>query len=236
MRKIFALSFCILSLLQINAFAARSTVAKQEVSTTGTKVTESGVNSLVDAECTDSYFGCMDAFCMVENVSGGRCQCSNKHIDLSKQLNDLLKKQEDADNIAKYGSDFVKNANVESDIADITKNATKKTVKPEQTETKKSLSRADWDAMFAQNNDDNEDEESETTEFVDNDDIGNKHGDELYVAADEMCFEQTPSKCKSNGDMLKLMYAQKIKSDCAAFENTVKKQSGEINAKLIDSK
>lgn len=235
MRKLFALSFCILSLLQINAFAARSTVAKQEVSTAGTKVTESGVNSLVDAECTDSYFGCMDAFCMVENVSGGRCQCSNKHIDLSKQLNDLLKKQEDADNIAKYGSDFVKTANVESDITNITKNATKKTIKPEQTETKKSLSRADWDAMFAQNNDDDEDEESETTEFVDNDDISNKHGDELYVAADEMCFEQTPSKCKSNGDMLKLMYAQKIKSDCAAFENTVKKQSGEINAKLIDA-
>jgi hypothetical protein len=217
----------------MNAFAARGTVAKQDVSGGGTKVTESTTNSLIDAECSDSYFGCMDAFCMVENVSGGRCQCSDKHATLSQQLNDLLKKQEDAENISKYGADFVKIANVESDIADITNNAKKKTVKPEKTETKKTLSRADWDAMFAQNNDDDEDFESE--EFVDNDDIGNKHGDELYVAADEMCFEQTPSKCKSNGDMLKLMYAQKIKSDCAAFENSVKKQTSEINVQILDA-
>ncbi len=228
MRKLFALSFCILSLLQMNAFAARNTVAKQDV-VGGTKVSGSVTNSLVDAECSDSYFSCMDALCMVENVSGGRCQCSNKHIILSKQLDDLLKKQEEAENLSKYGADFVKIANVESDIADITEDAKKKTVKQETSETKKTFSRADWNAMFAKKEEDDDDE------FVDEDDISLKHGDELYVAADEMCFEQTPSKCKSNGDMLKVMYVQKIKSDCAAFENSVKKQASDINAQIADA-
>ncbi len=231
MRKMFLVFFAVLFAMQSGVFAARNTVAKQDAFNSGTKINESGVNSLVDAECSDSYFGCMDAFCIVDNVSGGRCQCSNKHIDLSKQLNDLIAREEQAATMAQYGSDFVKIANVADDIKQITESATKKK-EPVSDPQKKSLSRADWDAMFAQNNDDDEDEE----EFVDYDDISNKHGDALYIAADEMCFEQTPAKCKSNGDMLKMMYVQKIRSDCSAFENSIKQQTGEINAKLIDAK
>lgn len=233
MRRLFILSFCVCVLLQMNAFAARSAVAKQDV-VGGTKVNEATVSSFMDTECTDSYFGCMDAFCMVDNVSGGRCQCSNKHAELSNQYDEILKKQEDIENISKYGADFVKIAGVESDINSITESAKKKTV--EKTEkSKSSLSRDDWNAMFAKNNDDDDEEEVESAEYVDNDDISNKHGDELYVAADEMCFEQTPAKCKENGDMLKMLYVQKIKSDCAAFETVVKKESSNTTAKLSDA-
>ena len=90
MRKMFLVFFAVLFAVQSGVFAARNTVAKQDAFNSGTKINESGVNSLVDAECTDSYFGCMDAFCIIDNVSGGRCQCSNKHTDLSKQLNSAL--------------------------------------------------------------------------------------------------------------------------------------------------
>ena len=86
MRKMFLAFFAVLFAMQSGVFAARSTVAKQDAFNSGTKINESGVNSLVDAECSDSYFGCMDAFCIVDNVSGGRCQCSNKHIDLSNNV------------------------------------------------------------------------------------------------------------------------------------------------------
>ena len=213
--------------LQVNAFAAHVAVQKQSVDG-GTKIMESGTNSLVDAECSDSYFGCMDAFCMVDNVSGGRCQCSNKHADLTKQLNDLLAKDEDAVTLAQYGADFVKMGGATETVLQDAEKAKQKTVKkPENKNT--TLSRADWDAMFM--TPDDEDEE----EFVDADDISNKHGDALYIAADEMCWEQTPSKCKSSQDMVKMLYAQKIKSDCIAFENSVKQQSIEINSKLADA-
>ena len=64
---------------QTNAARAAST---QKVVNTGTKISAAKTNNLVDEDCQDIYFGCMDAFCIVDNVSGGRCQCSNKHRDL----------------------------------------------------------------------------------------------------------------------------------------------------------
>ena len=94
----------------------------------------------------------------------------------------------------------------------------------------KFLSRAEWDAMFAQI-----DDEDEEDVFVDTDDISNKHGDALYIAADEMCFDQTPAKCKENSDMLKMLYVQKIKTDCTAFENSIKKGNSALTVQIADA-
>lgn len=221
LRKFFATFFAVFSVLQFSAIAARSTVSVNG----GTKVASSTTNSLVDNECQDSYFGCMDAFCMVDNISGGRCQCSNKHTDLSAQFNALLEQEERADTIAEYGVDFVKDSNLLEEVEKIANDAKPKAKEPKQ----KSLSRADWDNMFAVQ------DEEEEEEFVDDEDISNKHGDDLYIAADKMCVEQTPSKCQSTVDMLKMMYAQKIKSDCVAFENSIKQNKLAVNEKVANA-
>ncbi len=221
MYKKFAVFVMAAVVLQMNSFAALTSVAG------GTKITESGVNNLVDSECTNSYFACMDAFCIVDNISGGRCQCSNKHADLTKQLNDLLDKDEQAVTIAQYGADFIKMGRATDTVLSDAENAKKKTVK-EPKKKSGGISRADWDAMFATDDDDEE-------EIVNADDISNKHGDALYVAADEMCVMQMPSSCKSSQDMVQMLYAQKIKSDCVAFENSIKQQNAEITSKMADA-
>nr|MBQ0091491.1 hypothetical protein [Candidatus Enterousia merdequi] len=221
--------FLMLALVFQSGLYAASKSGKQQDVFGGTKITEAGTNSLVDSECSDSYFSCMDAFCVVDNVSGGRCQCSNKHIELSKQFDELLAKDEQAESMAQYGADFVKLGKVENDImSDIEKAKTKQPTVSQST----GVSRADWDAMFM-----TQEPEDDEEEFVDTDDVSNKHGDELYIEADKMCLEQTPAKCKAKdiSEMFQMMYAQKIKSDCAAFENAIKQKDTEVFAKLSDA-
>lgn len=226
MRKYNALIFVMaLIALHFDAYGARKTVSK-DVMNTDTKIVSATTNTLVDEECQNSYFGCMDTFCMVENIAGGRCQCSNKHANLSLQLNDLMARDEKAENIAQYGADFVNMG----DSGDTVINAANNVLgKSDRAQGKKSLSRDDWNKMFA-----SQDDEEPEDDF-DTDDISNKRGDDLYVAADGMCMEQTPQKCKSLQEMLKLLYAQKIKSDCVAFENSIKKQTGELKVKMADA-
>lgn len=210
---------------QFCALAARVPVKQQSV-IGGTKISESGVNNLVDSECSDSYFGCMDGFCMLDNVSGGRCLCSNKHAELSKKLNQLMERDERAENVAEYAGDYIRLGAATDGVLKTVNEATQKKSNAQQTS---GFSRADWDNMFASIDDDKDED------FVDLDDISNKQGDALYNAAHEMCLEQTPSKCNTTKDMLQMMYAQKIKSDCVAFENSIKKQESEINVKLRDA-
>lgn len=52
--------------------------ATQRVITTGGNVSAAATNSVVNAECQQKYNGCMDAFCILENANGGRCQCNDK--------------------------------------------------------------------------------------------------------------------------------------------------------------
>ena len=230
MQKYRALIFIMaLVAVHLDVCAARKTVSKDVVNQ-DTKIVSAGANTLINEECQNSYFGCMDTFCMVENIAGGRCQCSNKHADLSVQLNALMADDEKAENIAQYGADFV---NMGKDADNILNTANNILNKKEKVADKKSWSREDWDKQFSVA-DDVDFEEEDT--FVDADDIYNKRGDDLYVAADKMCAEQTPEKCKSVTEMLKLLYAQKIKSDCVAFENSIKKQTSEVKVKLSDTK
>ena len=56
--------------------------AKQKVINTGTKIEGATENTVVPQECQDAFYGCMDAFCMLDNASGGRCQCSDRITEL----------------------------------------------------------------------------------------------------------------------------------------------------------
>jgi hypothetical protein len=224
-------------IVPFNLFAAPRS-AKTSVVSAGTKVAAATANTLVDAECQESYFGCMDAFCIVENVSGGRCQCSNKHIQLSAKLKEIMDMDNQAYAISTYGTEHVELGKAAEEVLASSERAFDKAIRDandesvvgeKKPEKKSTLSFAEWNSSFSK------DEEEDVFE-LDADDIANKKGDELYKAAMGMCFEQTPQKCKASEDMLKMLYVQKIRSDCAAFENSLNKQESESTVKLEDAK
>lgn len=223
-----------------NAARAAST---QKVVNTGTKISAAQTSNLVDEECQESYFGCMDAFCIVDNVSGGRCQCSNKHHDLMVQLNEIMAVNEEAYAIATYGTDHIEYGKAAGDVLAASEKAFEKAKKdaadesldgtPVADNTKKSVSLDDWNKQFATAEDDEEEEEVFSLGGTD---ISDKTGDELYKYSMDMCWSQVPDKCKAKEDFTKMLYTQKIKGDCAAFENSIKQQKSESNAKLEEAK
>ena len=61
--------------------------------------------------------------------------------------------------------------------------------------------------------------------------IDGKTGDELFVAANDICISQIP-ECESQMQMLQLMYQQQVRSDCTAYENALKQQQISSQQKL----
>ena len=79
-----------------------------------------------------------------------------------------------------------------------------------------------------------EDEKSEAEKKAEvlEDSMANKLGDDLRSAANKLCVEQMPKQCVDSTSMLQLAYTQKIKSDCNAYENSLKQQKIASNQKL----
>lgn len=68
--------------------------SSQKVINAGTKVATATANTTVSQECQDAYYGCMDTFCMLDNTSGGRCQCSDRNRELDLVLEEIMKLDE----------------------------------------------------------------------------------------------------------------------------------------------
>ena len=62
-------------------------------------------------------------------------------------------------------------------------------------------------------------------------DIDGKTGDALQSAASGLCSAQIP-ECSRDMSILQLLYAQKIKSDCVAYENSLKQRKNASQTKL----
>ena len=73
------------------AVVSRAAVTTQKVINSGTKVATAVKNIAVNEECQNKYNGCMDAFCMLDNTSGGRCICSNRNAELDEILAEIEK-------------------------------------------------------------------------------------------------------------------------------------------------
>ena len=63
--------------------------------------------------------------------------------------------------------------------------------------------------------------------------FADKQGDDLFYSAAPLCAEKIPTECKSYSQMLQLVYAQRIKSDCVAYENSLKQQRSASAQKLL---
>lgn len=180
--KIFIAFICMANVMP--GFAARTTVARQNVINVGTSVAESSATT--SSSCQEKYDACMDAGCMIDNASGGRCQCSNQIKDLNEQLKQIEK-------------DFKTSVDLQNDTLD-------------------RINAGDMvnEAMSNFDNDDDEDDE-------DLDVSVGSIGDKLRLEMHDICAKKLP-ECKSQLTLIKNMYVQKVKSDCAGFENALKER------------
>ena len=202
--------------------------AKQKVISMGTKISTATANTLVSQDCQNAYFGCMDSFCMLENTTGGRCKCSEKNSEYDAMLEEIQKLDKQSYVMQTEGVSLLKMGKSADEVYAMAQTAADKVSgnkKEETTKKKTELSFANKDWF-------EDDEIFEEDDSVLDSDLTTKTGDKLHAAAARICTQQIPTECKASVSMLRMVYVQKIQSDCAAYENSLKQQRLESDQKL----
>ena len=205
--------------------AARAATT-QKVIGTGTKVASATKNVVVSEECQQKYDGCMDSFCMLDNDTGGRCLCSDKNAEFDAILAEIEKLDQQSYQMATFGVENIEMGD-DADAVIAKANAVAQSVlsQGEEKKARRTLDLSMWDTSV----DFDDDEDIFGASAVSP--IDGKDGDALHRAAAELCVAQIP-ECQSEIQMLQMMYAQRIKSDCAAYENSLKQQKNSSAQKL----
>ena len=212
-----------------NPVAARAG-ATQKVVNMGTKVDSATENTTIPKECQDAFFGCMDAFCMLDNVSGGRCQCNDRIVQLNQVLDDIMKLDNQTYLMSTEGVERIQMGEAEEQIMARTKSMAD-TVTANKSDNKKKARTLDLSALT--NNDIFGDTDFDNIFGGDEKDaLSKKQGNALYKEVSGICNEKIPAQCKTHYSMLEMLYAQKIKSDCTAYENSLKQQKNQSQQKL----
>ncbi len=221
------------------AVSARA-AAKQKVINMGTKVESATANTVVSEECQNAYYGCMDAFCMLDNASGGRCQCSDRNAELDLVLEEIMKLDEQSLAMATEGVERLQMGENAEEIMARAKaaadsvtgkggNTSSGSVSGSKTVRKLDLSAWKNNSLF---DDDDVDFDNTSLFSIAESSLADKTGDALQSEASKLCVAQMPDQCKSSTSFLQLTYAQKIKSDCSAYENSLKQQRSASAEKL----
>ena len=189
------------------AVSARA-ASTQKVIGTGTKVASATENVIVSESCRQKYMGCMDSFCMLDNASGGRCICSDKNAELDSILAEIEKLDMQSYQMATFGVESIESGiDIEVYLNRETENSNN------------NIDISKWNVALSE-------------DIEDNYDIKDLNGDKLYLAAHEICEAQIP-ECSSELSMLQLMYSQQIRSDCTAYENSLKQQKNSSAQKVL---
>ena len=215
-------------------FGANAATKQQSVSA-GTKVAAATENTVVPRDCQDAFYGCMDAFCMLDNAAGGRCQCSDRITELDQALEEIIKLDEQTYLMATEGVELIQMGEAESQVVARAKAAADKVVAQEKEEKKKTATKRTLD-LSAWNGVAMIDDGSNVFNSFDYDDsvtsLANKKGDDLLTTSARMCRTQLDEYCQTYGSMLQLVYSQKVKSDCVAYENSLRIQKNQSQQKL----
>ena len=201
----------------------------QKVIGTGTKVASAAKNLLVDETCQAKYEGCMDSFCMLDNDTGGRCLCSDKNAELDAILLQIEELDLKTYQMATVGVEKIEMGSKASDVIAAADAAAAEAMGnsdgSSDKATRRSLTASLWDVPV--------EEEEDLFAFApeSSNGIDGKEGDALYLAADSLCTAQIP-ECAASMDMLKMLYGQRVKSDCTAYENSLKQQKLSSQQKL----
>ncbi len=167
----------------------------QSVINRGTKVSESTATS---NSCQDKYTACMDMGCMLDNDSGGRCQCSNRIKELNAEFNQIKKSEAQTQLITENSVEIIKLGELGQQL---------------------------YDDITA-----DQDEEDVDLSVTDS-----EQGDRLRAKMHDICIEKIP-ECKSQLTLLKNIYAQKVKSDCNAYENALKIEKNKSSQRAAAAK
>lgn len=209
-----------------NAVVSRA--AKQSVISTGTKVAAAAQNTVVDEKCWNGFMGCMDSFCMLDNANGGRCICSDKNAEYDSILAEIQSLDEQSYQMATVGVERIEMGDDANAIMKKTQEITKSIEKDSAQSKRKSLDLSAWNLTEVDFDADVEDIFSLASDGTA---ITNKTGDALYRAAAKLCNAQIP-ECKSQSTMMELMYKQRVRSDCTAYENSLRQQRTQSAQKL----
>ena len=229
MRKIHIGLFLAALFVVMPAYSATKTTGKQSAIQQGTKVrAKTDASGLYNQECYDAYYGCMDQFCILDNEDGGSCACSDKNAEYEKRLEKIKDTLSEADRLRTEEVERVQaGAN-----ADIIFNGAREYNKKGEVVKSTEKSAADkkkallslWDEM----SDDDEDAFGDMLES-----IGDKTGDALFKAADQLCRSQMDEDaCKKDIPLLKQMYSRQIVSDCKGFANSIEKKEAEAKNEM----
>lgn len=203
---------------------------KQKVIGAGTKVASATKNVVVSEACQQKYDGCMDSFCMVDNDNGGRCICSDRNAELDSVLAEIEKLDQQSYQMATVGVEKIEmGADADAVMANVNSVVNALDKENSKTSARKSLNLDLWNTTF----DDSDDDIWSSVDGVASS-IDGKTGDSLYRAANSICVAQMP-ECGSELSMLQLMYSQRIKSDCNAYENSLKQQKNASANKLASA-
>jgi len=204
----------------------------QKVVNSGTKISGAAKNTAVNEACQEKYFGCMDAFCMLENTNGGRCMCSDRNAELDEVLAEIEKLDQQSYQMATFGVEQIEmGENADAAIAKANAVANSALGDVSRSETPKKKARAALDLSMWDNPIDLDDDDVFSDSSALGSDITGKTGDALHSVASNLCVAQIP-ECSAEASMLQLIYVQKIKSDCNAYENSLKQQKNASQTKL----
>jgi len=202
----------------------------QKVISSGTKVTSATKNVVVSEACQQKYDGCMDSFCMIDNDNGGRCICSDRNAELDSVLAEIEKLDQQSYQMATVGVEKIEmGADADAVMANVNSVVDALNKEDDKTSARRSLNLDLWNTTI-------DDSDDDIWSSVDNmaSSIDGKTGDSLYRAANSICVAQMP-ECGSELSMLQLMYSQRIKSDCSAYENSLKQQKNASATKLASA-
>ena len=204
---------------------------KQKAVNMGTKIATATENTSIPEECQDAFYGCMDALCMLANTSGGRCRCDDRSEELDNVLDQIMKLDSQSKTLAEEGVERLQRGDAVDAIYSMAEDAANKVVADQKKnqknfldpESKSSSKKLDL-SLFNSGVFDTDDLFGELDDDILGADLSDKKGNALRSAATKMCVSKLPSQCKEHSSMLQLVYAQKIKSDCIAYENDLKQQ------------
>ncbi len=190
------------------AWAAAATKNTVSAINAGTTIAKKSTQSTVPSDCQEQLFGCLDTFCLMDNANGGRCTCSDDGEKYDTQWREI------DDQIQRLESRTMATINAIETTPAVEKLASQKS-EPLQKKSRVSLD------VF----------NTPTTSDDDGDDeilIGDLTGRRKLNAAYELCRDRLDAKCDANMDMLTLLYNQTIKSDCLAYQNSIKARRTEL--------
>ncbi len=218
-----------------DAFAATKSSKQQSAIKQGTSVrTKIEAKGLYNQDCYDAYFGCMDQFCITDNSDGGSCACSDESLQYETQLTQIKEKLEEAERIRTVEVERIQ-AGADADIIftgsrryDADGNVIQDF--EEKTDDTKAKQRESLMALFE--TDFSDDDSLFESDF---ENIGDKQGDALYKAVDNLCQNQIPDSCGGDLAFLRQLYSRQIKSDCVGFKNSVATRLSAADRELADA-